>query len=164
MAIRFVRSAGSVHEPAVVELYASGVVRPGMAVVLAKDSGGPVSVAGSAARITNIFGVCLDYAQGGSDTQVRVIPFLPGQLWEADCISAASTAQVGLKHPLSGVAGAVEIGMRINNTSYDHTAAGGVFLALAVTGATTGSGKLIGEFLRNPSGVQQAGIAGDVYW
>lgn len=166
MAFRFVRGAGNVYEPAVVDMYASGVVRPGMAVLLSRGGNGLVSVAGSAARTTSMFGVCLDYAEGASDKMVRTIPIVPGQIWEADCINAAATIQVGLKHALSGVAGAgvASIGMSVNNTSYDETGTNGVFLALAVTGATTGSGKLLGEFIRTPAGVQQAGIAGDVYW
>ena len=163
MAFRLVRGVGSNQDPAVLEMYASGVVRPGMAVNIDRAGSGVVSVASAASRITNIFGVCLDYVQGASEIQVRVIPFIPGQLWEADCISAASTAQIGFKHALSSASGASEIGMRVINTNYDLTAAGGVFLQLGVTNSS-GSGKILGEFLRVPAGVQQAGIAGDVYW
>ena len=162
MAFRFVRSAGSVHEPAVIDMAASGTVRPGMAVEFTRGSvttQGFVGPASSSSTTTNIFGVCLDYAQGASDVSVRVIPFVPGQIWEADTVGAASTLSVGKKHQLYG-----SNSVLINNNAYDTTGATGVFLVLAVTGATTGSGKLLGEFLRTPAGVHQAGIAGEVYW
>lgn len=161
MAFRFVRSAGSVHEPAVLQINTSGVVRPGMVVELSRTGGTGVQVAASGGRITSVFGVCLDYAQGASDAQVRVVPFVPGQIWEADCVNTVVTGQIGLKHALSGAA--AEIGTYLLNTNYDNTSASGVFLVYAVT-QTTGSGKVIGEFMRMPSGVHQAGIAGEVYF
>lgn len=162
MAFRFVRSAGSIHEPAVLDMPASGVVRPGMAVEFTRGSvttQGFVSPASSSSTTTNIFGVCLDYAQGASDVSVRVIPFVPGQVWEADTVNAVSTLSIGKKQQLYG-----SNSVLINNTAYDSTNTAGVFLVLGITGSTTGSGKLLGEFLRTPAGVHQAGIAGEVYY
>lgn len=162
MAFRFVKSAGAIHEPVVVSMAASGTVRPGMAVEFTRGSittQGFVGPASSSSTTTNIFGVCLDYAQGASDVEVRVIPFVPGQLWEADCVSAISTLSVGKKQQLYG-----SNSVLLNNNAYDSTNAAGVFLVYNITGATTGSGKVIGEFIRTPAGVHQAGIAGEVYW
>lgn len=146
MAFKFVSSGGSVHEPATVMMYASGVVHPG-GVVIYDASLGNVSPASSASTTTNIFGVCLDYAQGASDTQVRVIPFVQGQLWEADCANAISTLNILIRHQLAtdtvlrNVTGGTGGGT-------SESLATGVFMAYAVTGLTTGSGKVIGSFLQ----------------
>lgn len=130
-------------------MYASGVVHPG-GVVIYDAAANAVSPASSAATTTNIFGVAQDYAQGASDTQVRVIPFVPGQIWEADCANTISTAQILVRHQLvndtvlrnvTGVAG-----------NAGETLTTGIFLSLAITGATTGSGKILGTFLqRSPN-------------
>lgn len=148
MAFRFVRSAGSVHEPATVLMYASGVVHPG-GVVIRDATNNMVSPGTSASTTTNIFGIALDYAQGASDTQVRVIPFVQGQLWEADTANVISTANILIRHQL-----ATDTVLRnVTGTSgADETLTTGVFLAYAITGATSGSGKIIGTFLqRTPS-------------
>ena len=162
MAFRLSGSGGIVTDPAFVSMYASGTVRPGMAVEFTRGSvttHGFVAPASSSSTITNIFGVCLDYAQGASDVEVRVIPFQKGQIWEADCVGAIATLQIGKRQQLYG-----SNSVLINNNAYDLTAAAGVFVIWNVTGATTGSGKVLGEFLRVPAGVHQAGIAGEVYW
>lgn len=86
-----------------------------------------------------VFGVAKSYAQGASDTFADVILFAEGQLWEADCANAATTAQVGLRHALS----ASDRGV-IHNTATDVSTATGIFLALAMVGSSTGSGKLLG--------------------
>lgn len=154
MAFRFVRSAGSVHEPAVVLMPASGVIFPGSVVcrnaveglgdaTLGQVVSNPVGASATeGATTTNIVGVALDYVQGASDTYVRVIPFVQGQLWEADCVSAVTTSNILLRH---GLADARNVR---NITRVSETASSGVFLAYAITGATTGSGKLIGTFLQ----------------
>ena len=84
----------------------------------------------------------MDYAQGASDTVVKIIPFTPGQLWEIDCVNAASTAQIGLRHVLNDAS-------NLRNTATDGGAgnfATAVFRAVAMRGLTTGSGILIGYF------------------
>ena len=162
MAFRLVSSGGQVIEPAAVSMAASGTVRPGMVVELTRGSvttQGFVSPASSSSTITNIFGICLDYAQGASDVQVNVIPFSSGQVWEADTVSAISTLNIGKKFALYG-----SNSVLINNTAYDLTAAAGVFLCHAIVGSTSGSGKILGEFIRLPGGVHQAGIAGELYF
>ena len=148
MAFRLVSSGGlDIGSPAVVNMRASGVVRPGMVVEFSRTGGVGVTPGTSSSTTTNIFGVCQDYAQGASDVLVRVVPFAPGQIWEADCANSATTAQVGLRHALTAVAASE--GLFVHNTGTDlgagnaHTA---IFKALALTGATTGSGKLLGIF------------------
>ena len=151
MAFRLVSSAGNVVDPAMVNVPASGVITPRNPVDLnAYDGqltgGGIVTPSGSGSTQTMVFGVAVDYAQGASDTFVRVIPFDDAQLWEVDCANAASTAQLGIRHALSASRGIV------HNTATDIVAAAdtntnGVFLALAMTGSTSGSGKLIGRVL-----------------
>lgn len=149
MAIRFVKGAGNVYEPATLNMRCSGTVWPGSAVELSRTGGLGVNIASASTTETMIFGVCMDYKEGASDAEVRVIPFVPGQLWEVDCTDAALTAQIGLRHILN--AGAT----LIRNTSTDVTANTGVFRAVAMVGSTSGSGKLIGEFVRNPYPVGQ---------
>lgn len=143
MAFRLVRSAGSVHEPAVMHLFASGVVHTGGAVEFSRSGGVGVAPASASSTVTNIFGVCLEYAQGASDVRVKVIPFLPGQLWEADTVNAISTAQIGLRQKLYS-------DVLLNNNSYNESGATGIFFVWDVTGPTSGSGKVLGEFVRTP--------------
>lgn len=145
MSFRLVGSAGDISDPSAVNLPASGTINPGVAVdfVRGGTGGAVVGPSGSTSTGTMVFGVGLEYAQGASDTFVRVVPFLPEQLWEVDCANATVTAQVGLRHALSGTRGFV------HNTSSDVTANTGVFLALAASSLTTGSGKLIGRFISN---------------
>src|SRR5690349_12153502 len=100
MSFRLVSSGGNVTDPAFVNMYASGTVHPGEVVEFSRSSGVGVVPASMNSTITNIFGVCMDYAQGASDTQVRVVPFAHGQIWEADCVGAASTAHIGLNYAL----------------------------------------------------------------
>ncbi len=140
MAFTFSRSAGSVHEPATVNMYASGVVRVGGVVEFSRTGGAGVIPAGASTTSTAVFGVCQDYAQGASDTFVRVIPIVPGQLWLADCTDIATTAQIGLHHVLNASM------TEVRNTATDVSGATGVFRAVAMVGLTTGSGKLLGYF------------------
>lgn len=143
MAFRLVSSGGSVVEPAMINMRCSGTVWPGCVVEFSRTGGAGVNAAAAASTSTTIFGVCLDYAEGASDKEVKVIPFNPGQIWEADCTDAALTAQIGLRHTLN--AGA----LLVRNTSTDlgaGNAATAVFKAIAMTGSTSGSGKLIGYF------------------
>lgn len=140
MAFTFSRSAGSVHEPATINMFASGIVRAGGVVELSRVGGVGVVPSGASTSFTAIFGVSLDYAQGGSDTLVRVVPIVQGQLWLADCTDAATTAQIGLRHVLNASQ------TEVRNTATDTLTAAGVFRAVAMVGATTGSGKLLGYF------------------
>lgn len=153
MAFRLVGSAGDVSDPAMVNLAASGTINPGVAVDFVRGAGGAVvGPSSNSSTATMVFGVGLDYVQGASDTFTRVIPFLPEQLWEVDCANAGSTAQLGLRHALSATRGFV------HNTASDVTSNSGVFIALGLTSATTGSAKLIGRFVSNivPTGQNQS--------
>lgn len=147
MAFRFVRSAGSVHEPAVVLMQASGTIHPGGVVIYDASLNNVSPATATGASTTNIFGVSQDYAQGASDTYVRVIPFVQGQLWEADCANAITTLQLLIRHQLASdtvlrnVTGGTAGGA-------SETLSTGIFLSYAVTGASTGSGKIIGTFLQ----------------
>lgn len=146
MGFRFVRGAGIDVEVTAVDLAASGVVRPGHAVDFVRSGTGGAVVAPttSSSTTTMVFGLALDYAQGASDTIVRVIPFIKGQLLEVDCANAATTAQTGLRHALS----ASDRGT-IHNSATDVSTQTGIFTAIAMVGSTSGSGKLLGYFNAN---------------
>ena len=144
MAFRFVSSGGNVEDPAMINVSASGVVGPSLPVALvAAGTGGAMIEGGVGVDTTRtaIFGVSLDYVQGASDTFVRVIPFNPNQLWEVDCANAATTAQVGIRQHLSASRG------YIHNQATNVDSLNRVFMPIAMTGSTSGSGKLIGYFL-----------------
>lgn len=153
MAFRFVRSAGSVHEPAVMLMAASGVIHVGGVVIRDVASNAVSPATATAVTTTNLVGVSMDYAQGASDTFVRVIPFVQGQLWEADCANTIATTQLFLRHSL------VDDSNVRNITNTYETAATAVFLAYAMTGASTGSGKLIGTFLVHPGNIRSGDYA-----
>ena len=160
MAFRLVNSGGGTTDPAFVNMYASGVVHPGEVVEFSRTGGAGVFPAGMNSTVTNIFGVCLDYAQGASDKEVKVIPFHPGQIWEADCVHAASTAQVGLRFGLSRTRG----DLSLYNHATDSLFATAIFRAIAMTGSTSGSGKLLGYFRRSDNtGVPTPSSTEDVY-
>lgn len=152
MSFRLVSSAGDVTDPVFVSMYASGVVHPGGVVDFTHGANlaqGFVTPATSSSTQTTIFGICMDYAQGASDVQVNVIPFAPGQVWEGDCINTVSTVQVGKKFSLS-TATTPERSRLLNNNSYDQSGVTGIFFTWNISSASTGSGKLIGEFVRSP--------------
>lgn len=150
MAFRLVSSGGLVTDAAAVNMYASGVVAPNQPVDWIRNGTGGAIVGPSAAATTttSIFGVSLDYAQGASNTLVRVIPFDQNQLWEVDCANAASTLQLGIRHYLSATRGYIHnVDADIGAAAAKATRVTGVFLALSMVGSTSGSGKLIGRFL-----------------
>ena len=143
MAFRQVNSQGLVVDVAAVNMRCSGTVWPGCVVEFSRTGGAGVNVGAAASTSTTIFGVCMDYAEGASDKEVKVIPFVTGQLWEADCTDAVLTAQIGLRHTLNADA------LLVRNTSTDlgaGNAATAVFKAVSMVGSTSGSGKLIGYF------------------
>jgi hypothetical protein len=107
--------------------------------------GAVVNASSEASTGTMVFGVCLDYAQGASDTRVNVIPINDAQIFEVDCTNSATTAQLGLRHALSALA--ANKARFIHNTATDVSTGVSQFLALAMVGATTGSGKLLGRFV-----------------
>ena len=140
MAIKLVSSSGSVVDPAAINMYASGTVWPNSVVEFSRTGGVGVNIASANSTNTMIFGVCQSYAQGASDTQVNVIPFASGQLWQVDCVAVATTAQIGIKHVLNADA------LLVRNTGTAVETGKGVFVATAMTGSTSGSGTLIGYF------------------
>lgn len=145
MAIKLVQNGGSVVEPAVINMRASGTVWPKCLVDFSRTGGAGVSAASSSSTTTTVFGVCLDYAEGASDVEVKVMPIVPGQLFEVDCVAAATTAQIGLRHVMND-------SLLVRNTGTDlgaGNACTAVFRAVAMTGSTSGSGKLIGFFELN---------------
>jgi len=147
MAFRLVSSGGNVVEPTVVNLAASGVIWPGSLVdfVRSGTGGAVVNASSELSTGTMVFGVALGYVQGASNTFVDVVPINDSQLWEVDCTNSASTAQVGLRHALSALA--ANKARFVHNTATDVSTGVSQFLALAMTGLTTGSGKLIGRFV-----------------
>jgi hypothetical protein len=151
MAIRLVRSAGSVNDPAVMNIRCSGTVWPGSLVDFSRTAGQGVIPASSASTTTMVFGVCQDYREGTSDAEVRIIRIDNNQLWEVDCTDAALTAQIGLRHVMNDA-------KLVRNTSSDlgaGTANTAVFRAVAMVGSTSGSGKLIGYFRANDASFGQ---------
>ena len=151
MSFTFVRGAGNSVEPAAIHMYASGVVHPG-GVVFFDETKNAVAAGAANSTTTNIVGVALDYAQGYSDTMVRVLPFAQGQIWQADCANAISTASIGLRHQLAS-----DTVLR-NVTSISESVSTGIFLVYNVTGLTTGSGKVLGTFLQRPSFLGKDGV------
>ncbi len=151
MAIRFVRGAGNVVDPAAFSFAASGVIRPNQPVDRfgSNGTGGAVvTPTTSSSTTTMIFGAGMSYAQGASDTYVNVIPFSRDQLWEVDCANAATTAQLGIRHAWSADRGVVHnTATDIGANAVKATRMTAIFEALAMTSLTTGSGKLIGRFL-----------------
>lgn len=152
MAFRLVNSGGNVTDPAIVNMRCSGVIHAGEVVDFSRTGGTGVTPASFASTTTSIFGVAMSYTQGTGDSySVRVIPFAPGQLWEADCVNAAATAQVGIRMSLSPGAGAAgdDRGKNLYNTISDATTATAIFRCVALASALgTGSGKILGYFRR----------------
>lgn len=144
MAFKFHRSAGSVHEPAVINLPGSGVIKPNSVVIFDVTEGNVSAAATTTATGSSIVGVSLDYIQGVNEPTsfVRVIPFVPGQLWEADVLNVINTAQLMKRFRLYD-------SVTVENTSYDQSLhINGVFFCYAISGASSGSAKVIGEFLK----------------
>lgn len=149
MGFRLVSNRGTVSEPAAINMSASGVLHQGDVVDFSRTGGAGVYPASIASTVTNIFGVVKGggpnqdgYVQGASDVSVDVIPFAPGQIWEADCVNAATTAQVGLRFSLGRTRG----DNALYNIATDSTTATAIFRAIAMVGSTSGSGKLLGYF------------------
>lgn len=141
MAFRLVSSGGNVTDAAVVDLPASGAIYKD-GVVVYDTNQNFVSRAGAGAPCTAIIGVALKHIDGASDVSVPVILFDDSQIWEADCVSAAATTQLLMRHILDDP-------LRVENiNSVSESASTGVFFALQITGSTSGSGKLLGKFLR----------------
>lgn len=141
MGFRLVNSAGDVVQSAFVNIPASGVINANNPVDLVPGGGtggAVVAPSTSSSTSTMLFGISETYVQGASDTYVNIIPFTPSQLWEADCVNAASTAQLGLRHALSATRG------YLYNTATDASTSAGVFLALGIS-FVGGSGKLLGR-------------------
>lgn len=140
MGIRFVRSFGATNvSPAALNMRCSGVVHKDGVVELSRTGGIGVIPASSSSTNTMVFGVAQLYRQGASDVETEVIPFTSDQLWEVDCVAVATTAQIGIRH-------ALDDDLVVRNTATAVETGKGVFMALAMTGATTGSGKLLGYF------------------
>lgn len=154
MGIRLVRSAGTINDPVVVNMPASGVIHRDGIVIFDTATNLLSAPTGTGATTTNIVGVSLDGVQGASDTYVRVIPFVQGQIWEVDCVNAAATTQLLFRHQMAGDS----VVRNIAGASSSETFSTGIFLAYAMTGASTGSGKLLGTFLQRVSVLGKDGV------
>lgn len=162
MAFRFVRGAGNTVEPAVISVRGSGTIWPGSLVEFSRTGGAGVTPGSETSTTTNIFGIALDYIQGASDTDLRVIPFVSGQIWEGDCANVVTTAQIGIRHALSALA--AQRGRIVHNTGTDFGAGNiftAVFDAVAMVGPTAGSAKLLGRFRVNALAVPEATATAD---
>lgn len=142
MGFRLVNSLGNVRDMSVINMPASGTIHPGEVVDFLLTGGQGVSPAGMNSTITTIFGVAMDYVQGASDAYVKVLPFVTGQIWEADCTGSATTTHIGARMGLART--------RSDNALYSNTTdsvtATAIFRCIGMTGLTTGSGKLLGFF------------------
>ena len=157
MAIRLVQNAGGVVDPAVINMRCSGTIWPKCLVSFSRTGGEGVYAGSSASTTTQIYGVALDYVEGKSDAYVKVLPFVDGQLFEVDCTDAAITAQIGLRHVMND-------SLLVRNTSSDVGAGNlftAVFHAVAMTGSTSGSGKLIGYFRKKEGAWSEATATAD---
>jgi len=143
MAFRLVSSGGNVVDPAMVNIRCSGIVHVGGVVEFLATSGVGISPAAATSSQSTVFGIAMDYAQGASDKEVRVVPFNSDQIWEADCVRAAATAHINIKHKLRD-------DLNLENTATDVPGINGIFVGLAMTGSTSGSGKLLGKFYVTP--------------
>lgn len=135
--------------PVALKMAASGVIQRG-SVVEFDSTNKRVAPATSATTVTSVLGVALDYAQGASDTFVRVVPFIQGQLWEADCTNTVNTAHLLVRHSLTNSA-------TVANTAVDKSAFTGVFIAYTIN--TVVANSLIGEFIRVPFFDKSTGAA-----
>lgn len=153
MSFRFVRGNGTTSDPAAFSFPASGVIKANQPVDWLRNGtgGAVVGPTASSSTATMVFGIAQGYVQGASDTYVNVIPLGDDQLWEADCANIATTAQLGVRHALSASDRSV-----VHNTASDVVNQTGIFLALAMTSLATGSGKLIGKFVRTDNVVAQS--------
>ena len=142
MGFRLVQSGGAVTDPTVINVTASGTINNNNPVDWNRDADYLVSPTTSSSTTTMVFGIAKSYAQGESDTFVKVIPFVQGQLWEADCANAATTGQIGVRQALSASDRSV-----IHNQGTDNVNGTGIFLPYYMVGSTSGSGKLVGKFI-----------------
>ncbi len=144
MAFRLVTGGGNVIDVAMINMRCSGTIWPGGVVDLLPTSGLGVQAAGAASNQTTIFGVALDYREGASDAETRVIPFVPGQIWEAfDCARVAATAHINFKNILLD-------STHLNLIGADTPGLNGIFEVLAVTSLSTASGRVLGRFTNFP--------------
>ena len=144
MAFKLVSAGGVAIEAAVLNLPGSGVIKPNSVVIFDVSSNAVSVAATTTATGTNIIGVSLDYIQGKNEPTsfVRVIPFVPGQVWEADALNVINTAQLMNRFRLYD-------SVTVENTSYDQSLSiTGVFHCLGISGASSGSAKVLGTFLK----------------
>jgi len=146
MSFRLISSGGSNVDPTVVNMPCSGTIRPGEVVDLLRTGGQGVSISSGASTSTMVFGVSLDYKEGKSDAEAKVIPFTKSQLWAADCYNTPLTSHIGIRHIIRTTLGR---GAYIENTATDAANVSfGVFLALGMD-TTKGTGVLVGRFIQN---------------
>ena len=115
--------------------------------VLAWDRGNnALERATSATTVADMFGVCYQ-TRVTADTEVVVVPFSPGQVWEAELNSNSSSSETGERMALTDHD-------TLNNTSTDITATTGVFVQLKPVGTNTDKKALVMPL--GPAGVTTA--------
>lgn len=102
-------------------------------------NGNVLERATSSTTIHTIFGV-LKESISDSATDILVIPFIQGQIWEVDTTNNTATDQLYESVALTDH-------VALSNTSSDVTGATGVFFPIAMVGAVTAK-KMLGEFTR----------------
>lgn len=139
MAFRFVRQRGFVIQtPTVITIQGSGTLARGAVVEFAR-SRNRVEPATSSTTFTSILGVSVDSIDTDTTMNIRVVPFIQGQLWEADCTSTPTDEMLLRKHALTN-------SVTLANTTTDQTNPVGVFLTYMIN--TAKANTMIGEFIR----------------
>mgnify|MGYP001594989667 CR=1 FL=1 len=137
MAFKLIGCAGGLTEVAMLEVLGSGRVQIGD---LVERGAGIATKATTGSTTTILLGVAASAVGATVNGYFKVIPIMPGQLWEVDCTSTTTTAQLQLVHKLTDQATIA------NDTTEYATSLLGVFLAHYIGGGSTT--KLIGEFVR----------------
>lgn len=102
-------------------------------------NGNVLQRATSSSTIHTVFGVAAENIST-ADTKIKVIPFVQGQVWEADSKNNTATTQ-------RYESMVFDDHNDIDNTDSDVTGATGVFFCLDVVGAAADK-RLLGEFTR----------------
>ena len=142
---RLVGAAGNVVEPAAVEVLGSAIISVGDIVQFDRfaESNGLVKRAVSTGGPILLFGIAAS-ALASATGVVKVIPIVPGQIWEASCTNEPRAEQVLMRHVLTDH-------KTIANTAIDQSTSLGVFLMFALSRGSA----CIGEFIRVPQNLSR---------
>jgi len=137
---RLVGAAGNVIEASTVDVLGSANISVGDVLQIDRYAESQALVRRPASTVgpITLFGVAASALTSGTG-QVKVIPIVQGQLWEAGCTNDLAVGQQLKRHVLTDHD-------TIANTAVDQSTSLGIFLMLAIS-STRGSA-CIGEFIR----------------